>query len=286
MRRSKLAGLAMKSISVTLVASIGLVLQGCASNVEPENVRSIAVGTPRAEVEEVLGEPVASRDTDLGLIYTYSFSYDSKESDALPDDISGCVGGCAMAYLLILPAILIIDAAGVFDEETFLTVIYDEQDRIALVLEGDQTETLLRAASGDPESQYILASVIEQSMEQWKWLCRAAHSGHGEARYDVADYYRYGYGDFSVDQVQAYKWLSLAEESGIGTGFKATFAGPLAADLSVSAGELSWHWDPPPLPADLAGQMTPAQVAEAERLVAEWQPNPTECEIETAGTTN
>jgi hypothetical protein len=257
----------MKSISVTLVASIGLVLQGCASNVEPENVRSIAVGTPRAEVEEVLGEPVASRDTDLGLIYTYSFSYDSKESDALPDDISGCVGGCAMAILLIYPAILIIDAAGVFDEETFLTVIYDEQDRIALVLEGDQTETLLRAASGDPESQYILASVIEQSMEQWKWLCRAAHSGHGEARYDVADYYRYGYGDFSVDQVQAYKWLSLAEESG-GTGFKATFAGFLSPRNSI------------------AGQMTPAQVAEAERLVAEWQPNPTECEIETAGTTN
>ena len=268
MRRSKLAGLAMKSISVTLVASIGLVLQGCASNVEPENVRSIAVGTPRAEVEEVLGEPVASRDTDLGLIYTYSFSYDSKESDALPDDISGCVGGCAVAILFILPAILIIDAAGVFDEETFLTVIYDEQDRIALVLEGDQTETLLRATSGDPESQYILASVIEQSMEQWKWLCRAAHSGHGEARYDVADYYRYGYGDFSVDQVQAYKWLSLAEESGIGTGFKATFAGFLSPDQII------------------AGQMTPAQVAEAERLVAEWQPNPTECEIETAGTTN
>jgi len=26
---------------------------------------------------------------------------------------------------------------------------------------------------------------------------------------------------------------------------------PLAADLTVRAGEVSWHWDPPPLPADL-----------------------------------
>ncbi len=28
------------------------------------------------------------------------------------------------------------------------------------------------------------------------------------------------------------------------------------------------------------------EIAEAERLVAEWEPNPTECEIETAGTTD
>jgi hypothetical protein len=32
--------------------------------------------------------------------------------------------------------------------------------------------------------------------------------------------------------------------------------------------------------------MTPDQIAEAERLLAEWEPNPAECEIETAGTTD
>jgi hypothetical protein len=33
-------------------------------------------------------------------------------------------------------------------------------------------------------------------------------------------------------------------------------------------------------------QLTPAQIAEAERLVAEWEPNPAECELETAVTTD
>jgi hypothetical protein len=30
--------------------------------------------------------------------------------------------------------------------------------------------------------------------------------------------------------------------------------------------------------------MTPDQIAEAERLLAEWEPNPAECELETAVT--
>ena len=40
-----------------------------------------------------------------------------------------------------------------------------------------------------------------------------------------------------------------------------------------------------PTVEQLAEEMTPDQIAKAERLLAEWEPNPAECEIETAGTT-
>ncbi len=36
----------------------------------------------------------------------------------------------------------------------------------------------------------------------------------------------------------------------------------------------------------LRASISPAQIAEAECLLAEWEPNPAECEIETAGTTD
>ena len=35
-----------------------------------------------------------------------------------------------------------------------------------------------------------------------------------------------------------------------------------------------------PTVEQLAEEMTPDQIAEAERLVAEWEPNPAECEVE------
>ena len=49
---------------------------------------------------------------------------------------------------------------------------------------------------------------------------------------------------------QAYLWYSLASEAGHAHG----------------------NW------TRLTQEMTPAQIAEAERLVAEWEPNPAECE--------
>ncbi len=52
--------------------------------------------------------------------------------------------------------------------------------------------------------------------------------------------------------MQAYKWFSLAA---------------IAGDNSAK-----WSRD------QLSPQMDPAQIAEAERLVAEWEPNPAECE--------
>jgi hypothetical protein len=255
----------MKTLATFLALISGLVVQGCVTltGIEKTDLSEVKPGTNRQAVEAVLGEPVETTETDFGLAAAYK--YNSKElKSVLYDEL--------VAYFALMPFLwpFVEQDAREYrkEQEAFVTIIYDEQNRIATIFADDQVENLLRAKKGDSAAQYLLSTKTKQPVEQWRWLCRAAHSGDGRARYYVADYYRYGYGDFSVNQVQAYKWLSLAEESGIGTGFKATFAGFL------SPGQI------------IAGQMTPAQVAEAERLVAEWQPNPTECEIETAGTTN
>jgi len=52
--------------------------------------------------------------------------------------------------------------------------------------------------------------------------------------------------------LEAYKWYTLAAKNG-----------------NERATELR---------QDISDQMTPDQIAEAERLVAEWKPNPAECE--------
>jgi TPR repeat protein len=227
----------------------GLVVQGCVTltGIEKTDLSEVKPGTNRQAVEAVLGEPVETTETDFGLAAAYK--YNSKELKSVLSDEY-------VAYFALMPYLwpFVEQDAREYkkEQEAFLTIIYDEQNRITTIFSDDQVETLLKAKKGDSAAHYILASKTKQPDQQWRWLCRAAHSGDGRARYYVADYYRYGYGDFSVDQAQAYKWLSLAEESGVGPKHKASFAGFLSPD----------------------------QIAKGEHLVEKWEPNPSECELE------
>lgn len=86
----------------------------------------------------------------------------------------------------------------------------------------------------------------------WRWRCLAAHQGDHSAQNHVGHYYRVGSKPVTKNLVQAYKWYSLAAGNG----------NERAAELREQ----------------ISAQMTPAQISEAERLSAEWKPNPTECE--------
>ena len=88
----------------------------------------------------------------------------------------------------------------------------------------------------------------------WRWRCLAAHQGDDRAQNHVGNYYRVGSTPIQQDFVEAYKWYSLAVANG----------NERAVDLRHN----------------VSGQMTPVQLAEAERLVTEWEPNPAECEVE------
>ncbi len=249
MIRRQVAGLAMKTLATFLALISGLVVQGCVTltGIEKTDLSEVKPGTNRQAVEAVLGEPVETTETDFGPAAAYK--YNSKELKSVLSDEH-------VAYFALMPYLwpFVEQDAREYrkEQEAFVTIIYDEQNRIATIFADDQVENLLRAKKGDSAAQYLLSTKTKQPVEQWRWLCRAAHSGDGRARYYVADYYRYGYGDFSVNQVQAYKWLSLAEESGIGTGYKATFAGYLSPD----------------------------QIAQGEHLQEVWEPNSAECESE------
>ena len=110
-----------------------------------------------------------------------------------------------------------------------------------------------RAYGGDAEAMFLYAREFDDHNQKFKWYCLAAHHGLPKARNHLGNYYRRGLPPISPDPVQAYLWYSLA-----------------GADMALFKIE----------------GITPAQIAEAERLVAEWEPNPTDCEVHSERTDN
>lgn len=111
------------------------------------------------------------------------------------------------------------------------------------------------------EEQYEVSKFYSRSGETdeyEKWKCLAANSGHPESQYGRGVSYSLGSVTGNPDYVFAYMWYALAASSGH----------TLAAKFRDIRAE----------------EMAPEEIAEAERLVAEWQPNPTECELNTAQT--
>ncbi len=85
-----------------------------------------------------------------------------------------------------------------------------------------------------------------------KWRCLAAHGGQAEAQFSLGGRYEYGDGEIQPDTALSYLWHSLAARNG-----------KTIATRAVDR---------------LRADMSPTQITEAERLVAEWEPNPAECE--------
>lgn len=109
------------------------------------------------------------------------------------------------------------------------------------------------ALQGDPESQnrlayfYIVGLGVVQDYEQALFWCnKAVKQNYGKAQVQLA--MMYALGDVvPMDLIQAYKWASIA-----------AMRGQKQAVI---------------LRDDLEKQMTPAQIAEAQRLAREWKPN-------------
>jgi TPR repeat protein len=97
-------------------------------------------------------------------------------------------------------------------------------------------------------SMYALGQGVRQDfVEAAKWLRLAAAQGVADAQYDLGLQYVTGYG-VPRDEVMAYLWFDLAAARG--NEHAAAFRD------------------------ELAKQMTPDQVAAAQRLAQEWKPNP------------
>ena len=76
-------------------------------------------------------------------------------------------------------------------------------------------------------------------------LVKAAEQGHANAQYDLGLMYSEGNG-VPQDNVEAYKWFTLAAGNGV-----------------LMAKQFR---------KDITPKMTPAQIAEAQRLAREWKP--------------
>ena len=92
--------------------------------------------------------------------------------------------------------------------------------------------------------------VPKDFMQAKKWFQRAADQGHTNAQTNLG--YMYFKGDGLIqDYVQTYKWLSLSA------------VGESNDKVRARRKELIRH---------LAAKMTPAEIAEAKKLVSEWRP--------------
>jgi TPR repeat protein len=84
-------------------------------------------------------------------------------------------------------------------------------------------DVLRRAEAGDVESQYRLAQMLStgegapQSLDDAaRWYLAAAEQGHEMAAYKLGFLNYRGRGVPRKDFVQAYRWFSVAAESGVG----------------------------------------------------------------------
>src|SRR2546423_1013436 len=134
------------------------------------------------------------------------------------------------------------------------------EDADAAIRKGDYATTLrlLRplANQGNASAQSFLGfmykfgiGVPRDYAEAVTWYRKAADQGDAAGQYSLGLSYKYGKG-VPQDYVSAYMWLSLSTAS------------QPAALTSITAE----HRD------EVASKMTPAQIAEAQKLAREWKP--------------
>ena len=120
-------------------------------------------------------------------------------------------------------------------------------------LAGPFIDGLVKAAEqGDANIQlqlgamYLLGQGVPQdNAKALAWYSKAAEQGHAIAQYDLGLMYSEGK-SVPQDYVEAHKWFSLAAAQGV----------RMATDFQK----------------DIIRKMTPAQIAEAQRLAREWKP--------------
>jgi hypothetical protein len=139
------------------------------------------------------------------------------------------------------------------------------KERIALeaVAAAEKQRAGLRAlaADGNAEAQFQIYKQSPPSDESFRWLCLAANQGYALAQEEMGDLNVPGrkrnwevVGLVRPDKITASLWYSLAASNGLK---RASF-----------------------LRDELSKDMTDQEVAEVERLIVYWKPDPAECEIE------
>ena len=155
----------------------------------------------------------------------------------------------------------------------------------------------VRAESGDAVAQYDLGvmyanglGVPEDDAEAVRWLRLAAGQGYAAAQFTLGLWYDHGVGGVPQDDIEAVRWYRLAADQG-DAGAQSNLAIMYENGKGVPQDYVQahmWHnlaaarstaeedpWGEMRERAvrerdRVAGQMTPTQIAEAQRLAHEW----------------
>ena len=162
--------------------------------------------------------------------------------------LQGMVASALLAFIL-----LVVSAVGAqtFEEAS---AAYNRGD-YAVAYESFRT----LAEQGVADAQAFLGfmyaqgrGVPQDDAEAVRWHHQAAEQGHALAQAKLGAMYAMGRG-VSQDYVQAHKWFNLAAS-------RLSSSEQEFRDTAVQARN------------EVASKMTPAQIAEAQRLMREWQP--------------
>ena len=123
-----------------------------------------------------------------------------------------------------------------------------------------RSDLVWRAGHEDCSAQFDLGQSLENGWFGFRkridrageWYIKAARKGHAEAQYKAGLMYEHGVGFTPRIMSQAYMWFTLAASQGIESG---------TSRLD-----------------QIAEKMTLEQIAEAERMVQAWKPDPASCE--------
>ena len=113
------------------------------------------------------------------------------------------------------------------------------------------------AEQGDANAQYNIGvmydfgkGVPQDFATARQWYEKAAAQGHPGAQNNLGGLYEFGHG-VTQDYVRAYMWYNVAAAHSTGDAQK---------DVGAENRD------------EIAGRMTPAQIAEAQKLAREWKP--------------
>jgi hypothetical protein len=238
-------------------------LPGCGVAVGPDpgtDLSTIIKGATRAQVEGVLGSPVEGKPIADWRLDTYEFDKGHG---------SGFIGPWIFPPFIVTKY----DGRLAFSDDAFarrsgyVTIAYDRSDVVLKVYHSftsSSAEESLHAAIDKYEkvaasdADWKLANsgpYVLSPEERFLWLCKVAHQGHPEASLSLARRYWYGVAPLlSVNHVRGYMWTLIALQAG-------------ADDAALDAKKRE-------------SRLNPEEIAEAERQAAEWQRNPTPCEVE------
>ena len=262
----------MKSLATVLVLISSLFLHGCsvrqAWGIKPDDVSQFQIESSREQVEKLLDAPIEVSECPDGTRAKYVYNRGHP-----PEDHPIIV--TILATVLFVPSVGTSEAGAsciFICQRGNLEIVFDHNDTVVLLRphpdaydvgwycdSGDPYRNLCKptqnAASRMDPARLIRGPndlLIETGcFSDFSKVCQLAHEKRPTAQWHLGRYYLDGLLPVSQSYVEAYKWYSLAIQGGV-----------LYAEDTRDR---------------VAKKLSADELAEAEHLASEWQPNPAEC---------